>query len=234
MLEVKDLVIRYGPFLACDRISIDVNAGEIVGVIGPNGAGKSSVVRAIAGLVKPASGSVRFLGQSTLDRPVHDLIRQGLSLVPEGRGLFPQMSVEENLLMGGYSLTSKTRRKQLMDNCYELFPILKERRNQYAGTLSGGQQQMVAVSVGLMGDPKFCIFDEPSLGLAPIVIQQIGETLQKMRDLSLTVLLIEQNAMLASHVADRIYIMSAGRVQFHDTPEHLMQNPEVIEKFLSA
>ena len=135
MLEVKDLVIRYGPFLACDRISIEVKAGEIVGVIGPNGAGKSSVVRAITGLVKPASGSVSFLGQSTLDRPVHELIRQGLSLVPEGRGLFPQMSVEENLLMGGYSLTSKTRRKQLMDNCYELFPILKERRNQYAATI---------------------------------------------------------------------------------------------------
>ena len=165
---------------------------------------------------------------------VHELIRRGLSLVPEGRGLFPQMSVEENLLMGGYSLTSKPRRKELMENCYDLFPILKERRNQYAGTLSGGQQQMVAVSVGLMGDPKLCIFDEPSLGLAPIVIQQIGETLQKMRALNLTVLLIEQNAMLASHVADRIYIMSAGRVQFHDTPASLMQNPEVIEKFLSA
>ena len=234
MLEVKDLVIRYGPFLACDRISIEVKAGEIVGVIGPNGAGKSSVVRAIAGLVRPASGGVSFLGQSTTDVPVHELIRRGLSLVPEGRGLFPQMSVEENLLMGGYSLASKQRRKALMENCYDLFPILKERRNQYAGTLSGGQQQMVAVSVGLMGDPKLCIFDEPSLGLAPIVIQQIGETLQKMRGLNLTVLLIEQNAMLASHVADRIYIMSAGRVQFHDTPTHLMQNPEVIEKFLSA
>jgi len=234
MLEVKDLVIRYGPFLACDRINIEVKSGEIVGVIGPNGAGKSSVVRAIAGLVQPAEGSVRFLGQSTLDVPVHELIRRGLSLVPEGRGLFPQMSVEENLLMGGYSLTSKHRRKELMENCYDLFPILKERRNQYAGTLSGGQQQMVAVAVGLMGDPKFCIFDEPSLGLAPIVIQQIGETLQKMRGLNLTVLLIEQNAMLASHVADRIYIMSAGQVQFHDTPASLMQNPEVIEKFLSA
>jgi branched-chain amino acid transport system ATP-binding protein len=234
MLEVKDLVIRYGPFLACDRISIEVKPGEIVGVIGPNGAGKSSVVRAITGLVPPASGTVRFMGQSTLDVPVHDLIRRGLSLVPEGRGLFPMMSVEENLMMGGYSLTNKALRKQLMENCYELFPILKERRYQLAGTLSGGQQQMVAVSVGLMGDPKLCIFDEPSLGLAPIVIHQIGETLKKMRDLQLTVLLIEQNAMLASNVADRIYIMSAGRVQFHDTPGNLMQNPEVIEKFLSA
>ncbi len=234
MLEVRDLEIRYGPFLAVDNVSLEVRQGEIVGVIGPNGAGKSSVVRAITGLVRPTAGTVSFLGQSTLDAPVHDLIRRGLSLVPEGRGLFPMMSVEENLLMGGYSLTDRSRRDDLMASCFELFPILKERRNQLAGTLSGGQQQMVAVSVGLMGDPQFCIFDEPSLGLAPIVIQQIGETLQKMRQLKLTVLLIEQNAMLASSVADRIYIMSAGRIQFHDTPERLMKNPEVIEKFLSA
>lgn len=234
MLEVRNLEIRYGPFLAVDSVSLEVRQGEIVGVIGPNGAGKSSVVRAITGLVRPSAGSVMFLGQSTLDAPVHELIRRGLSLVPEGRGLFPMMSVEENLLMGGYSLTDRARRDELMASCFELFPILKERRNQLAGTLSGGQQQMVAVSVGLMGDPKFCIFDEPSLGLAPIVIQQIGETLQKMRQLKLTVLLIEQNAMLASSVADRIYIMSAGRVQYHDTPDRLMKNPEVIEKFLSA
>ena len=234
MLEVRDLEIRYGPFLAVDKVSLEVRQGEIVGVIGPNGAGKSSVVRAITGLVRPTAGTVRFLGQSTLDVPVHELIRRGLSLVPEGRGLFPMMSVEENLLMGGYSLADRSRRDELMASCFELFPILKERRNQLAGTLSGGQQQMVAVSVGLMGDPQFCIFDEPSLGLAPIVIQQIGETLQKMRQLKLTVLLIEQNAMLASSVADRIYIMSAGRMQFHDTPDRLMKNPEVIEKFLSA
>jgi branched-chain amino acid transport system ATP-binding protein len=234
MLEVKDLVIRYGPFLACDRISIEVKAGEIVGVIGPNGAGKSSVVRAIAGLVKPASGSVSFLGQSTLDRPVHELIRQGLSLVPEGRGLFPQMSVEENLLMGGYSLTSKTRRKQLMDNCYELFPILKERRNQYAGTLSGGQQQMVAVSVGLMGDPKFCIFDEPSLGLAPIVIQQIGETLQKMRALNLTVLLIEHDVKLVMGLCDRVAVLDEGQVIAEGTPAHVQRDARVMQAYLGT
>jgi branched-chain amino acid transport system ATP-binding protein len=211
-----------------------VGQGEIVGVIGPNGAGKSSVVRAISGLVKPSSGSISFLGKSTLNTPVHELIRRGLSVVPEGRGLFPQMSVEENLLMGGYSLSDRARHDELMASCLELFPILKERRNQLAGTLSGGQQQMLAVSVGLMGDPRLCIFDEPSLGLAPIVIEQIGETLKKMKKLALTVLLIEQNAMLASSVADRIYIMSAGRIQYHDTPERLMHDPEVIEKFLTA
>lgn len=234
MLDVRDLVVRYGPFLACDRISINVKPGEIVGVIGPNGAGKSSIARAIAGLVQPASGSIHFLGKSIIGVPSHLLIRSGLSLVPEGRGLFSQMSVEENLLMGGYSLTSQERRRELMARCYDLFPILKQRRRQIAGTLSGGQQQMVAVAVGLMGDPKLCIFDEPSLGLAPIVIQQIGETLQAMRKLDLTVLLIEQNAMLASTVADRIYVVSAGLIQFHDTPQQLLRNPEVLEKFLSA
>jgi branched-chain amino acid transport system ATP-binding protein len=234
VLEVQDLEIRYGPFLAVDRISLRVDQGEIVGIIGPNGAGKSSVVRAISGLVKPTFGSISFLGRSTLNAPVHELIRRGLSVVPEGRGLFPQMSVEENLLMGGYPLSDRARHDELMGSCLELFPILKERHNQLAGTLSGGQQQMLAVSVGLMGDPRLCIFDEPSLGLAPIVIEQIGETLKKMKTLELTVLLIEQNAMLASSVADRIYIMSAGRIQYHDTPERLMRDPEVIEKFLTA
>ena len=234
MLQITNLHANVGEKPILKGLTLSLNAGEIHAIMGPNGAGKSSVVRAITGLVRPTSGTVSFLGQSTLEVPVHDLIRRGLSLVPEGRGLFPMMSVEENLLMGGYSLTDRARRDELMASCYELFPILKERRNQLAGTLSGGQQQMVAVSVGLMGDPTLCIFDEPSLGLAPIVIQQIGETLQKMRALKLTVLLIEQNAMLASSVADRIYIMSAGRIQFHDTPDRLMKNPEVIERFLSA
>lgn len=234
MLEIKDLVVRYGPFLACDSVSIHIRPGEIAGVIGPNGAGKSSIVRAVVGLVKPASGEIRFLEQSIVGIAPHLLIRRGLSVVPEGRGLFPYMSVEENLLMGGYSLRRPARRKALIERCYELFPIMKQRRHQIAGTMSGGQQQMVAVSVGLMGDPKLVIFDEPSLGLAPIVIQQIGETLQAMRKLDLTVLLIEQNAKLASTVADHIYVLSAGRIQYHDTPEALLANPDVLEKFLSA
>jgi len=234
MLEVSNLVIRYGPFLAVDNISLNVQAHEIVGLIGPNGAGKSSIARAVGGLVKPASGSVSFMGRTITGEAPHTLIRQGLSLVPEGRGLFPQMSVEENLLMGAYTLERPERRRELMDRCFQLFPILKDRRNQLAGTMSGGQQQMLAVSVGLMGDPKFCIFDEPSLGLAPIVIQQIGETLQAMRKLDLSVLLIEQNSRLASTVADRIYVLSAGRIQYHDTPSQLSANPDVLEKFLSA
>ncbi|CAM5182305.1 Branched-chain amino acid transport system ATP-binding protein OS=Castellaniella defragrans OX=75697 GN=HNR28_002818 PE=3 SV=1 [Castellaniella defragrans] len=233
MLDVDNLVVRYGPFLACDAIDIRVGQGEIVGVIGPNGAGKSTIARAIAGLVKPASGKITFLGESIVGVAPHLLIRRGLSLVPEGRGLFPYMSVEENLLMGGYALANNKRRKALIERCYDLFPILKERRHQIAGTLSGGQQQMVAVAIGLMGDPQLCVFDEPSLGLAPIVVQQIGEALEALRKLDLTVLLIEQNAKLASTVADHIYVISAGRIQYHDTPEALRQNPEILKKFLS-
>jgi branched-chain amino acid transport system ATP-binding protein len=234
MLEVKDLVIRYGPFLAVDAVSLNVNAHEIVGLIGPNGAGKSSIARAVGGLIRPAGGSITFAGSDITEEVPHARIRMGLSLVPEGRGLFPQMSVEENLLMGGHSLQRAERRRELMDRCYQLFPILKTRRQQIAGTMSGGQQQMLAVSMGLMGDPKLCIFDEPSLGLAPIVIQQIGETLSAMRQLDLTVFLIEQNAKLASTVADRIYVISAGRIEYHDTPARLAANPDVLEKFLSA
>ena len=234
MLEVLHLTVRYGPFLALDDIAIRVAEGEIVGLIGPNGAGKSSLARAIGGLVIPAAGSIRFLGDSLDGVAPHLRIRRGLSLVPEGRGLFAQMSVEENLLMGGYSLPSKARVAGAMERCFELFPILKDRRRQIAGTLSGGQQQMVAVSVGLMAEPKLCIFDEPSLGLAPIIIEQIGVTLQAMRKAGLTVLLIEQNSRLTSAVADRIYIIAAGSIRYHDTPAALMGNPEVLETFLSA
>lgn len=234
MLEVENLTVRYGPFLALDGISVSVEQGEIVGLIGPNGAGKSSLARAIGGLIAPTGGSIRFLGESLDGVPAHRRITRGLSLVPEGRGLFAQMSVEENLMMGGYSLPSKARVDAVMERCFELFPVLKIRRRQIAGTLSGGQQQMVAVAVGLMAEPKLCIFDEPSLGLAPIIIEQIGVSLQAMRKLGMTVLLIEQNSKLTSAVADRIYIIAAGSIRYHDKPEILMQNPEVLETFLSA
>lgn len=234
MLEVDALTVRYGPFLALDQVSIEVREGEIVGLIGPNGAGKSSLARTLGGLVQPAGGRVQFCGQPLESQAAHERIRAGLSLVPEGRGLFPQMSVEENLLMGGYALVGRAAMTAALERSYAMFPILRERRRQVAGTMSGGQQQMLAVAVGLMTDPRFIILDEPSLGLAPIVIEQIGEVLRGMRQSGLTVLLVEQNAKLTSTVADRIYIMAAGRIRFHDTPAALMSNPDVLETFLSA
>jgi branched-chain amino acid transport system ATP-binding protein len=234
MLEIEALTVRYGPFLALDGVSLEVRPGEIVGLIGPNGAGKSSLARTLGGLVRPAGGAIRFRGKSLEDSGAHERIRAGLSLVPEGRGLFPQMSVEENLLMGGYVLKGRAAMQAALERSYAMFPILRERRRQVAGTMSGGQQQMLAVAVGLMTEPRFVILDEPSLGLAPIIIEQIGDVLRAMRSSGLTVLLVEQNAKLTSTVADRIYIMAAGRIRFHDTPAALMSNPEVLETFLSA
>ncbi len=233
MLEVRDVTVRYGHFLALDGVDISVAPGEIVGVIGANGAGKSTLVRMIAGLVSPADGTIVFCGQNLARQPAHERVQLGISLVPEGRGLFPQMSVEENLLMGGYPIHAHASRVANMERTYALFPVLRERRRQFAGTLSGGQQQMLAIAMGLMSGPKLLILDEPSLGLAPIVIGEIGRSLSELKREGLTVLLIEQNAMLAGTVADRIYVLQAGRIRFHDAPATLFQNPEVAESFLS-
>ena len=202
-------------------------------MIGPNGAGKSSVVRAIGGLNVFQSGQISFLNEDLVQTEPYLRIDKGLSIVPEGRGLFPRMSVEENLLMGSYSLKDKGLLDELLNRNFELFPILKERRQQLAGTMSGGQQQMVAVAVGLMSNPKLCIFDEPSLGLAPIVIEQIGDALMSLKKQELTVFLVEQNASLTTRVADQIYVLSAGEIKYHDTPANLLNSKEVLETFLS-
>ena len=231
MLEITDLVVRYGAFLAVDEVSIEVESREIIGVVGPNGAGKSSIVKSIGGLVTPAAGRVAFGGSDLLALPAHKRPATGLSVVPEGRGLFPRMSVEENLLMGGYGV-ARAAQGERMERCFAFFPILAERRRQAAGTLSGGQQQMLAISVGLMAGPSMLVLDEPSLGLAPIVISEIGRTLKTMRDSGLTVLLFEQNAKLTCSVADRIYIISGGRIQHHGPTTTLMQDAELIDHLI--
>jgi branched-chain amino acid transport system ATP-binding protein len=234
MLEIDGAVVRYGAFLAVDAVSLSIAPGEIVGLIGPNGAGKSSLVRSINGLVRPTGGHVRFQGKP-LDRvPARDRVSLGLATVPEGRGLFTQMSVDENLAMGGYPVGDRQRTKTNAERAFELFPILKERRHQRAGTMSGGQQQMLAIAMGLMSNPTLLMIDEPSLGLAPIVIGDIGRTLKRFKAEGLTVLLVEQNARLTCDVADRIYVMQSGRILFHDTPEALLRMPEVVESFLSV
>jgi branched-chain amino acid transport system ATP-binding protein len=233
MLETEALVITYGPFLALDGVDIAVGDGEIIGVIGANGAGKSSLVRAIAGLVPAASGRVIFKGKALGGEPPHQRNRMGIALVPEGRGLFARMSVEENLMMGGYPLPTRTRMADNMQRCFDLFPVLRERRHQLAGTLSGGQQQMLAVSMGLMSEPELLILDEPSLGLAPIVIGEIGERLKQLKSSGMTILLAEQNATLTGNITDRIYVLQTGRVRYHDKPDVLFKMPEVAESFLS-
>jgi branched-chain amino acid transport system ATP-binding protein len=232
MLEIANLTVRYGAFLAVDQLTMNVAAGEIVGVVGPNGAGKSSIVKSVGGLVKPKTGSITFDGRDLLTVPTHERIDLGLSIVPEGRGLFPRMSVEENLIIGGDPLRDKARSVRNIERCFDLFPILKERRWQAAGTLSGGQQQMVAVSMGLMSDPQLLVLDEPSLGLAPIVIGEIGAALRTLGKTGLTVALFEQNAKLTCNVADRIYILASGCVQHHDRAEDLMKNPEILDHLM--
>jgi branched-chain amino acid transport system ATP-binding protein len=234
VLALSDVTVRYGGFLALDRVSLEVGRGEIVGLIGPNGAGKSSVLRAIAGLVRPASGRIELAGRPLDDVPVHERVSLGLAVVPEGRGLFPYMSVEENLLMGAYAVNDRTRRAASLERALALFPVLRDRLGQFAGTLSGGQQQMLAIAVGLMSEPTVCLFDEPSMGLAPIIIGEIAEGLHRLREAGLTVLLAEQNAKVASDVAARIYILQNGRIRFHDTPANLLKNPEVVEGYLGV
>jgi branched-chain amino acid transport system ATP-binding protein len=232
MLDLSGIVIRYGPFLAVDGVTLHVDAGEIVGLVGPNGAGKSSLVKAIGGAVSPDAGRVVFCARELAGVPTHERIRLGISVVPEGRGLFPKMSVEENLLMGGYSLVGKARMAESMERCFALFPILAQRRWQAAGTLSGGQQQMLAVSMGLMSEPKLLVLDEPSLGLAPIVVGEIGLALRRLGEGGLTVLLVEQNARLTCNVADRIYILGSGQVQHHDAAQRILANPAVLEHLI--
>jgi branched-chain amino acid transport system ATP-binding protein len=232
MLELAGIHVRYGPFLAVDGVDLRVEEGEIVGLVGPNGAGKSSLVKTIGGLVTPRAGTVTFRGDDLARVPPHRRIGRGISIVPEGRGLFPRMSVEENLLMGGYPLAATARIPTNMERCFALFPILAERRWQAAGTLSGGQQQMLAIAMGLMSEPLLLVLDEPSLGLAPIVIGEIGRTLRSLRESGLTVLLVEQNARLTCSVAQRIYILTSGLVRHHGTADRVMASPELLEHLI--
>jgi branched-chain amino acid transport system ATP-binding protein len=235
VLEVENLTVRYGAFLAVDRVSLAVGEGVIVGLVGPNGAGKSSLVRVVSGLVRPAAGAVvRFREQPLDGIPPHGRVDRGIAVVPEGRGLFPQMSVEENLLMGRYRRGMGNGARALMDHAFTLFPILQERRRQLADTLSGGQQQMLAIATGIMSEPQLLILDEPSLGLAPIVVDEIGRTLRRLKGEGVTILLVEQNAKLAADIADEIYVMQTGRISHHGAASNLMTDRGVMESFLSV
>lgn len=233
MLAIKDLNVRYGDFVAVDNLSCEVKQGEIVGLIGPNGAGKSSLLAAIAGTVKAHSGSISLEGNLINDDSTQKRLENGVVLVPETRGVCGMMSVYENLLLGAHQCRSKVETKKRIQNVFELFPILLERRTQLVGTMSGGQQQMVAIGSGLMANPRLLMLDEPSIGLAPVVVKEIGRTLLRLRDAGVTILLSEQNAKLATAIADRLYVLQVGRVQMSRTTENLLQDPDFVERFLS-
>ncbi len=232
MLQVKDLKVHYGGIAAVKGVSFEVAQGEMVCLIGANGAGKTTTLKAIAGMVKPFSGTVAYAGADITGAPSHTLVGRGLSLVPEGRGVFARLTVEENLAMGAYTRKAPQEVKRDLERLYALFSRLKERRTQLAGTLSGGEQQMLAIGRALMSKPKLLVLDEPSMGLAPIMVQKIFETIRQVRDDGVTVLLVEQNAKLALEVSQRGYVMESGEVTLSGKSATLLDDPQVRKAYL--
>jgi branched-chain amino acid transport system ATP-binding protein len=230
-LEVAELDVRYGGIQALTGVDLHVDQGEIVAVIGANGAGKSTLLRTIAGVKSYERGRVTFLGES-LPRQSHQVVRKGVTLVPEGRRIFAALTVRENLLLGGYSQTDKKRVEASMERVFDLFPVLRERHLQVGGTLSGGEQQMLAIGRALMSRPKLLLLDEPSMGLAPLMVQKIFEVVRTVADEGMTVLLVEQNAKLALEVSQRGYVMESGEITLTDDSSKLLASPKVREAYL--
>ena len=233
MLDVKNINVYYGAIHAVKDISFHVDEGEIVTLIGANGAGKSTVLNTISGLLHPRGGSVTFLGQDLKGVPPHKLVARGMAQVPEGRRIFLQMTVEENLEMGAYT-QSKASIDGSIEDVYRRFPRLQERRKQIAGTLSGGEQQMLAMGRALMSHPRLLMLDEPSMGLAPILVEQIFDIIRELHAAGTTILLVEQNAQAALSVADRAYVLETGRISLSGTGAELMASDKVREAYLGG
>ena len=235
MLEVTNLQVRYGNVLAVNRISLSVGAGEIVAVIGPNGAGKTSTLRAISGLVRPSAGRIIFNGSDISSWKAHRVVGLGLSHAPEGRRLFPQMTVLENLKMGAYLRGNAATLEQTLAEVVARFPRLAERRSQRAGTLSGGEQQMLAIGRALMAEPRMLILDEPSFGLAPMMVAEIGRVIEAInQDRKVTVLLVEQNARMALSISSTTYVMEAGTIVLEGSSATLRESPHVKTAYLGG
>jgi branched-chain amino acid transport system ATP-binding protein len=232
LLEVHGLKISYGGINAVKGVDLKVERGEMVALIGANGAGKTTTLKAICGLLAPAGGKVRYDGRDVTGAPSFTLVERGLALVPEGRGVFGRMQVEENLEMGAYTRRDGAAVRRDLARVYELFPRLHERRRQLAGTLSGGEQQMLAIGRALMGAPRLLLLDEPSMGLAPIMVQRIFDTIRKVAAEGVTVLLVEQNAKLALEASQRGYVMESGLIALADSASALLANPQVRRAYL--
>jgi len=231
LLEVRGLEVRYGGIRAVKGIDLDVAAGELVCLIGANGAGKSSTLRAICGMTAQRSGTVRYAGEETSSLAVHQLPRRGLVMVPEGRGIFPQLTVEENLAMGAYARADPEVQRDL-ERQFETFPRLRERRTQTGGTLSGGEQQMLAIGRALMSRPRLLLLDEPSMGLAPLMVAKIFEIVKDIAARGVTILLVEQSARLALEIASRGYVMESGAITVAADARRLLADPRVREAYL--
>jgi branched-chain amino acid transport system ATP-binding protein len=232
LLKVQNLKVAYGGINAVKGIDFQVGDGELVALIGANGAGKSSTLKAIAGLLSPAAGEVEFNRQQTKAMPAYELVKLGLGLVPEGRGVFKRMTILENLQMGAFLKTDAKAFERKLEKVYFYFPRLKERLSQLAGTLSGGEQQMVAMGRAMMAEPKLLLLDEPSMGLSPIMVETIFDVIRNLAAKGMTILLVEQNARLALQMADRAYVMESGLITFSGTGKELLQDPRVRTAYL--
>ena len=234
LLEVEDLRVAYGKIEAVKGISFKVNAGEVVTLIGTNGAGKTTTLRTLSGLLQPVSGEIRFDGRSLKKIPAHKVVSLGLAHSPEGRHIFPRMSVRDNLDLGAYLRKDTDGVKADLDRVFDLFPRLKEREKQQAGTMSGGEQQMLAIGRALMAQPRLLLLDEPGMGLAPILVERIYETVAEINRQGVTILLVEQNANAALEAANRGYVLEVGEVALADEASKLAENPEVQRAYLGT
>ncbi|GAB6145333.1 ABC transporter ATP-binding protein [Desulfocicer niacini] len=232
MLEVKNLNVGYGRLQIIWDLSIKISKGEMVAILGPNGAGKTTILKCLTGILPPISGSVQFMGTGITSMASHLLVKQGLAFVPEERNLFLSMTVEDNLLMGAYSIKDGIRIKKNLDYVFELFPRLKERRPQLAGTMSGGERQMLAIARGLMCNPTMIILDEPSMGLSPENVVAVFETIDKLREENVTVLIVEQNVDTTLRFADRAYVMEHGRIAMENSSTNLLGNDHIRKMYL--
>jgi branched-chain amino acid transport system ATP-binding protein len=234
MLEVKDMVVAYGRVNAVKGISFSVDEGQIVTLLGTNGAGKSTTLRAISGLLKLVSGEIWFQGERLDGQPAHRVVERGIAQSPEGRRLFRQMTVEDNLKLGAYSRKDPAGVRLDMDRVYDLFPVLGERRHQPSGLFSGGEQQMLAIGRAMMSRPKLLMLDEPSMGLSPIMTQTIMRTIQELQSEGVTILLVEQNAQAALSLADKGYVLEVGHIMFSDSGTNLLGDDRVKRTYLGA
>lgn len=232
MLQVKDLSISYGAIQAVRHVDFEVKKGEIVTLIGANGAGKSTILKTISGIVKPQSGSIEYQNESLVGKKAPQIVAAGVSQVPEGRHVFPAMTVMENLQLGSYLQKDRSQIEARLQEIYQMFPILKERQHQDAATLSGGEQQMLVMARAMMANPDLLLLDEPSMGLAPIYIQKVFEIIQKINAQGTTILLIEQNAHQALAIADRGYVIASGEIQLSGTGKELLNDPQVKRAYL--
>ena len=234
MLEIKDIEVYYGVIQALKGISFEVNQGEVIALIGANGAGKTTTLQTITGLLQAKRGSISFEGKDITRTPAHNIVKLGIAHVPEGRRVFSNLTVYQNLRMGAYTRADKNEIEESLNLVYERFPRLQERKNQMAGTLSGGEQQMLAMGRALMSRPKLLMLDEPSMGLAPILVEQIFEIIQTLHKAGTTILLVEQNAQAALSIADRGYVLETGKIVTSGTGAELLASPEIKKAYLGG